>query len=626
VGSLVKDLRRAVTIDFETEPIRPRPDYPPKPVGVGIRWRDGKTAYYTGKDMKTYLEGVWMDKTIPILFHNANFDLVVAREHLGLPLPDFSRVHDSLPMLFLRNPYAESYALKPSAEIILKMKPEERDKVLDWLLEHQPVEGVKLSKSPKSDNYAGAYICMAPASLVGPYCIGDVNRTHKLALKVGAHLEKMEMVEAYRREIDLIPVILDMEREGVRVDVKALERDAKLYNRVLLRLDDWIRRRLRCEDLNIDSGAELAKALVASHLAAVEDLGTTATGQVCTAKDALQSAITDPQVSASLRYRGAVQTCMRNVIQPWLAMSKTTGRIYATWNTTRRDKSGSMAGARTGRIQPTPNLSNIPKEYTPVFKNHSRDRKIRKTLPRPPIGDLPPPPMARGYFIADEGHVLIDRDFSQQELRILAYFENDVLAQAYRDDPNTDLHQKAADILGVDRYKGKTLNLSIIYGMGLGLLAERLGCTVEEAKALKTRYFREFYSVKELLRSITQASQSGHPVSTWGGRKYYAEDPKIVQGKLQTYEYKLCNYLIQGSAADITKSSMIEFRRRCLAEGVDAHLRASVYDELLASVRKDQAERAMAIMKEVMDQAWFDVPMRSTGEMGASWGSLEEVA
>jgi DNA polymerase-1 len=528
-------------------------------------------------------------------------------------------------MLFLRNPYAESYALKPSAEIILKMRPEERDKVLDWLLEHQPVEGRKLSKSPKSDNYAGAWICKAPASLVGPYCVGDVVRTYKLAMKVGAHLEKYEMVDAYRREIELIPVILDMEREGVRVDVKALERDAKSYGRIMLRLDDWIRRRLRCGGLNIDSGPELAKALMATHLAAAEDLGVTPTGQTCTAKDALQSAINDPQVAAVLRYRGAVMTCLTTFIHPWLAASKKTGRIYAQWHTTRRDHKGGIGGARTGRIQPTPNLSNIPKTFKPIFKSHTNKSALRKILPKAPLL-LPPPPLVRSYVLPDEGHVLIDRDFSQQELRVLAYFENDVLAEAYRKNPDTDLHQKAADILGVDRYKGKTLNLSILYGMGLGLLAERLGCSVDEAKAHKAAYFRAFYSVKEFLRSVSQAAKAGHPVSTWGGRKYYPPSPKIINGRLQTFEYVLPNYLIQGSASDLTKAVMIEYRRRVLAEKLEARIRLSVHDELGVSALKAHAARAMALLKEVMAMPRLDVPMTSTGKIGPNWAAMKECA
>jgi DNA polymerase-1 len=587
------------------------------------------------------LELAW-DSGRPLLFHNANFDLEVARVHLGLPYPDWSRVHDTLPMLFLRNPYADTYSLKPSAERILKMKPEERDAVLDWLITNQPMlkggharhplnphyakafekeswfeEGQKVGSSPKGDHYAGAYICLAPASLVGPYCIGDVERAYKLALHVGAHLEKMEMVEAYRREIEMAPVVLDMEREGVRVDVKALVADEKLYTDALLRLDVWIRGRLKApKDLNIDSGSELVKALLDAKLATEAGLGTTPTGQVSTAKDSLDAAINDAQLKAALRYRGVVGTCLRTYIHPWAEEAKRTGgRIYTQWNSTRREKGGDMAGARTGRLSAS-RLMNVPKAVTPIFGSG---------LAKSPIRPLPQPPFVRRYILPDEGHVLIDRDFSQQEIRILAHFEDDVMAEAYNRDPDIDQHQLAANDLGVSRKAGKVLNLAIIYGLGIGLLAEKLGCTVEEAKLIKARYFTARPSIKRVLRDITKAAKAGHPICTWGGRKYYVEDPKFLHGHYQTYEYKLCNYLIQGSAADLIKAVMIEFRRRTALAKLVARIRITVHDELAVSALKAHAAQAMKILKEVMAMKRLDVPMTSTGKVGPNWADMKAV-
>lgn len=624
------NLKNAITIDFETEPIRPRPNYPPKPVSVAIKYGAGPAVFYawghpTGNNCTKAaaakaLKAAWKSG-LPLLFHNAGFDLDVAKTHFGLELPAWQRIHDTLPMLFLRDPYAKSFSLKPASEDILKMKPEERDAIIDWLMEHQPVEGVKLSRSKKSENYAGAYICMASAELVGPYCIGDVDRTYKLAIKVGKELKRRKMLGAYDRERRLIPVILAMEEHGVRVDVKALDADAKLYEATVARIDKWLRRKLKVKDLNIDSNDDLVAALIKAGFVDETLLGLTPTGKVSTDKKSLEAGVTDPQMAAVLRYRGAVTTCLRTFIKPWLEIARVGGRIYTRWNTTRSDYHGGVAGARTGRLSCTPNFMNIPKAFEALFSAHEPDLKRRKTLPKSPIKGLPQPPQVRRYILPDEGHILIDRDFSSQEPRVLAHFEDGRLAEAYNKNPEMDMHQHVADTMQVDRYRGKQLNLSIIYGIGQGLLAEKLGCSVDEARARKAEYFREFPSIKGLIQDITDKAKSGKAIRTWGGREYHVEPPKVVNGRLRDFYYKLLNYLVQGSSADLTKQTMIEFAEE---SGPDVRVLVSVHDELLVSCKKTTWEKTMCVLKEIMARDLLDVPMRSTGQVGKTWATMEK--
>src|SRR5262249_51060853 len=144
-------VRHAADLDFETLPIEPRPRYPPLPVGVAIRVPGRKPRYYawghpsgnncTFEEARAAVGEVWQSER-PILGHNvAKFDHEVARVHMGLPGLPWERLHDTLPMLFLNDPRATDYQLKPSAERLLGLPPEEQDAVLNWLVEHQPIPG-----------------------------------------------------------------------------------------------------------------------------------------------------------------------------------------------------------------------------------------------------------------------------------------------------------------------------------------------------------------------------------------------------------------------------------------------------------------------------------------------------
>jgi DNA polymerase-1 len=644
-------LKDFVTLDFETEPIRARPDYPPEPKGLAVLGDVhvkgmAEKSYITDKAKITEDLDFAFKAQYSLVFHNAPFDLAVAIEKLGLKMPtDPTRIHDTLVMLFLLDPYAETYSLKPSAEKILGMKPEERNELEDWLLENQPIPGIKISRSKKSEHYVGAYIAYGPPEMVSRYAIGDVVRTSKLAKKCYSELKKRKMLGAYEREQRLLPVIMSMEKHGVRVDRDALKSDQRLYTVARETLDQWLYKQLKTE-INLDSNESLADALLEAGLADKAKFAATATGKLSTAKNSLNAAISNPQISAALRWRGSVGTCLQTFIEPWLQMSEKTGRIYARWNYTRREE----GGARTGRLSSTPNLQNIPKTFKPLFSD--RDNP---SLPDRPFKELPDTPQMRRYILPDEGHVLIDRDFSSQELRVLAYFEDGPIAQAFMDNPDLDLHQKVADDVGVTRKEAKTLNFAILYGVGNGHLAELLGSSVDKAREIKNAYFKEYPSVRELIYDLSAQAKAGLPITTWGGRQYYCEPPKLLARKIpdevpkerptahglngwgkvikkehstmldkrmQTYEYKLLNYLIQGSSADLTKQAMIDFYATIAS--FDVHILASVHDELLVSVPEKLVGTVMTNLKLVMSTPWLEqVPLTSTGKIGPNWMEMQ---
>ena len=193
--------------------------------------------------------------------------------------------------------------------------------------------------------------------------------------------------------------------------------------------------------------------------------------------------------------------------RPWLKMSAADGRLHVDWNATRRPGGKGGAGARTGRITATPNLQNIPNSVAGL-------------------------PNLRDYLIPGEGRCLLDRDYSSQEYRVAAHHAAGpgcVLAERYRRDPRLDVHDVARSeierTLGIhiERDQAKTLNLAILYGMGINSLASGLRVSVDQARRFRDVHARAFPDLADLSRRMSQAAQCGRPLRTWGGRVYYPE-------------------------------------------------------------------------------------------------------
>jgi len=169
---------KPTTIDFETWGIQSRPLYPPIPAGVSIKYPGKKAKYYafghlTGnncqwREAKRALAEAYKGKD-GILCQNGKFDVDVAEVHMGLPIPRWQDIHDTMFLLFLDDPHQIELGLKPSATRLLGLPPEERDEVVEWLVANQPVPGIKISKSKQSDHYAMKYLPLAPGDLVGKY-------------------------------------------------------------------------------------------------------------------------------------------------------------------------------------------------------------------------------------------------------------------------------------------------------------------------------------------------------------------------------------------------------------------------------------------------------------------------
>lgn len=614
------------TVDFETKRIEKRPQYPPRPVGVSIAWPGKRPMYYawghpsknncTEGRAKRELDKCSRFKA-GVAYHNAKFDIDVCREHLGINLaPSWERVHDTQFLLYLDDPHQRELSLKPSAERLLGMAPSEQEAVRDWLIANQPVPGVRLhNKGKNSAGYWAGHISHAPGSLVGAYAMGDVVRTAKLWRKLIPSIERRGMVGAYNRERELCLNLLDMEKRGVPVDVEALEADVRAYNVALERVENWMRRRLKVgESFNFQAPQKLVEALIKARLVNRKDLGTTESGKVAADKETLGAAIKDPEFLSVLSYRRKLGKYVSTFMEPWLEVARTSGGlIFPIWHQTRTDENG----ARTGRMSSTPNVQNIPQEPAALFREHLPiDKRRGSALPHLPIKNLPALPKVRKYIVPFKGHALINRDYSQQEFRIVAHYEDGQLLASYQKEPWTDMHEYAQVMIGkllgreIRRKDIKTMGFGLIYGMGVGLLAERMGCTVREARDVKNAYLDVIPGIRALYSDMKELAANKQPFRTWGGREYYCEPPAIVDGQFRTFDYKMVNYLVQGGAADCTKEAVNNYYR---TKPRNHHLLAVVHDELLSSVPFAALASGMRTMRRAMESVKFDVAMLSEG-------------
>lgn len=586
-----------VALDFESHAIEERPKYPPMPVGVAI-YKDGGTPEYlawghpienncTFEYAQRILQEILFDPENELIFHNAPFDCAILEERMKLVVP-WHRIHDTMVLAFLQDPFGE-LSLKPLAAQWLQMPPDERDAVKAWLIANGKCRDVK---------GWGAFIALAPGKLVGTYAVGDVVRTLDLFKLLHEYATATGMLPAYLREIALMPRILKMEQRGLNLDGVKLSADVDYYFGALDDLDQEICRILG-RQVDVDSGAQLADAIEAAGMS--KGFATTPTGLRSTAKESLINAINNPTLLGHLLVRGSVATCLRTFMSPWLDQYNQHGRLYVKWNQVRNY---SDTGARTGRISSSPNLQNIPVEWEALL---AQLEKIGYTLPFPL-------PQVRQYIIPDAGKIFLDRDYSAQELRLLTHFAPGKLLKELESNPTADIHMIAAKIAGISRKEAKTLAFAVLYGAGVGKIAESLHITVAQATKVKEQYLKALPEIKELTKRVQDAGKNRSFITTLGGRQYYAQKPAVVKGVWKSFEYKLTNYLIQGSAADATKQAMLN-----VCQSIHGELVLTVHDELVVQVDAEHAEAEALLLEEAMNSA-FQETLRykviSTGSQG----------
>lgn len=622
------ELKKVFFADFETHAIKPRPEYPPKPVGLSLDVPGGKPVYYawghprnnnaTMKQARDHVLGLYREGWVGC-WHHAGFDLDVAEVHMDLPWP--AEHHDTLILAFQDDPRRRSFSLKPLAQAELGEPPTERDVLKDWIIANVP----EARKKPKE---WGAYIAMSPGDLCGRYANGDTKRGKGLY-----HVYKKRILgdplqrQAYERERRCTRVLVRMERRGVPVGTEALATDIPKYRRALKKIESALMDRLkvaksRREDFKW-SGEGFADQLERSRV--IKEWILTDKGNRSTSIDSLREVNVDPKLCNELETRAQIATCLGTFMENWYEQGeKYNGRFYARFNQVRQDYhdggggGGRIIGTSTGRLSMSPNLQNAVRgdkdPRVPVVRRYIVPGTILNKK-KYPVGKI----------------CIVKRDYSQQELRILAHHENGPFLAKYRANPKIDAHNAVSELIYeltrivVERRQTKDLNFGLIYGMGLPKLTLKLGTDAHTAKTLYRAHMKALPGVDALKKSLKTAAHTDQPVYTWGGRKYFCEPKKVIKGRTMDFWYKLLNLIVQGGAADCTKQAMVNYYEA----GYDDEwpLILQVHDELLALALMRQHLRAHAALNEAMLDVAFNVPMLSDGSVSIhSWGEMVKVA
>lgn len=421
----------------------------------------------------------------------------------------------------------------------------------------------------------------------------DVCSLAALAERLKQELEAADMTALYNDiELPLCETLASMEYYGVDADADGIRAFGDKLNEKLGEITDEIYR-LAGQEFNISSPKQLAKVLF-------EDLGLpckkkTKSGYSTNA-DVLESiANKHPIVPMILEYR-TLSKLSSTYVDSLLKQIHADGRVHSIFKQTE---------TRTGRISSTePNMQNIP---------------VRKELGRE----------MRRFFIAREGCLLVDADYSQIELRVLASVCGDEnMQQAFLS--GSDIHTStAAQVFGLPedfvspemRSAAKAVNFGIIYGIGPFSLSKDIGVSVAEAKKYIQSYLDNYPKVTEFMNKTVADGEKNGYVSTIFGRRRYIPELSASNKNVQAFGKRAAmNAPIQGAAADIIKLAMVKVYRRLKAELPEVHLILQVHDELILEAPEAQAERAAALLKEEMEASVkLAVPLTVDVHTGKSW-------
>ena len=456
-----------------------------------------------------------------------------------------------------------------------------------------------------------------PAMYVGPYAQNDAEITLELWNHLSTQLTKEELWPIANLELDLLPCLIDMTWRGVRVDQDRVERTRNH----LVKKEKEVR-----DKIQHIAGGQVELWAAASIAQAFDKLDIpypkTEKGAPSFTKAFLSEHPHElAQYIVQARNLNKTSGTFINTI---MKHCHSDGRIHSHINQIRSDDGGTVSG----RISMNnPNLQQIP----------ARD---------PELG-----PMIRSLFLPEEGDQWAAIDFSQQEPRILVHYAYvygksrgqqmagvEEFVDSYRNDPDMDFHTMVADMAKIARKQAKTINLGMMYGMGVNKLSDQLDIDVEEAKVLVKQYHERVPFVKGLMNGVqnrlNDRGSSGSIRSILGRKcrfdlwepdtfamnkalpykeavQEYGETTRLKRA----YTYKALNRLIQASAADMTKQAMVNLYKEGYLPLIQIH------DEVAMSLKtKEEAETVAKIMENAVP---LEIPSKCDIEIGPSWGEAE---
>ena len=435
-----------------------------------------------------------------------------------------------------------------------------------------------------------------PPSAVCDYAAEDADITLRLKNVLEPKLKEVGAEVLFHEiEMPLVPVLAEMERNGVRLDTNALDEVRVTLNRRMEELEKDIYE-LAGEHFNIASPRQVGEILF-GKLQIVEKAKKTKTGQYQTSEEVLQSLSSKhPIVEKILAHRGLKKLIGTYVDALPRLINPRTGHIHTSFN---------QCVTTTGRLSSSdPNLQNIP-------VRGEDGKEIRRTI------------------IPEEGHKFFSADYSQIELRVMASMSGDEnMIEAFTSDADIHaatsakiFHKPVSEVTKDERSKAKRANFGIIYGISVFGLAQNMGIDRSEAKALIDGYFQSFPGIQAFMeKSKKTASEKGY-AETLFHRRRYLPDINSRNGTVRSIaERNAINAPIQGTAADIIKIAMVRIYRRFKRENIQSKMILQVHDELNFSVVPDELFHVKQIvLEEMQNAASLRVPLVADCGVGDNW-------
>ncbi len=428
------------------------------------------------------------------------------------------------------------------------------------------------------------------------YAAEDADITLRLKNKLEPELKKFECEDLfYNIEMPLMPVLAEMEMNGVCLDTESLKETSEILTKRMLDIEKRIYE-LAGEQFNIASPKQVGDILF-EKLKIVEKAKKTKTGQYVTSEEVLQQLKNKHEIVADiLEHRGLKKLLGTYIDALPSLINKRTGHIHTSFNQTI---------TATGRLSSSdPNLQNIP-------IRGEDGKEIRKA------------------FIPEPGCLFFSADYSQIELRVMAHLSQDEnMIRVFSE--GKDLHAATAaniykkpieEVTRDERTKSKRANFGIIYGITVFGLAERLDIPREEAKMLIDGYFATFPQVHDYMEKSKEIARQKGYVTTLFGRRRYLPDINSHNATVRGFaERNAINAPIQGTAADIIKVAMIRIFQRFKAENIKSKMILQVHDELNFSVIPEEKEKVEKIVLEEMQNAIsLAVPLVADSGYGSNW-------
>jgi DNA polymerase-1 len=514
------------------------------------------------------------DPSVLKVGHNIKYDMQV----LGGSGVSFQAIDDTMLMSYVLDGAAHGHGL---------------DELAKLHFDHDTIKYADVCGSGKTQ----VTFDKVPLDKALDYAAEDADYTLRLHRLLRRRLLAEHMLTVYETlERPLVPVVVTMERHGIRVDSETLKSLSSEFGRRMVDLEDEIQR-LAGHAFNVGSPPQLGRVLF-------EEMGlpggkkTGKSGQWATGADVLEGLAAEGcAVAARVLDWRQIQKLKGTYADALVAqVNPRSGRVHTSY---------SLAATSTGRLASSdPNLQNIPIRT-------EEGRKIRRA------------------FVAEPGNRILSADYSQIELRLVAHVAGiEGLKQAFR--TGADIHAITASqvfgvpVEGIDpslRRRAKAINFGIIYGISAFGLAQQLGISNGEAKAYIEAYFARYPEIRAYMERAKEEARSQGFVTTLFGRKVFTPGIKDRNAAMRGFaERAAINAPIQGGAADIIKRAMIRVPGELKRVGLSARMLLQVHDELVFEVPEAECDATRALVKRVMEgAASLDVPLVVDTGVAGNW-------